>query len=758
MSILLVQHVDALTPITGIPSLSVTTPVTRGNLLLLQVQTTSNEPIVPDDGRNIWVPIPTSPLGSGQAFLQVFWAVAESTRALTINVFGISSGGTGNYYQATPLSLANVVVQFMEWSGTSITGIYAAGQNSGTGTAPNNNVDPANIGDINIAFCVPASGSTANEGTSGYTNVSGAGTNFSAIYKATTVTGGQNIAFAMTPSGVWSVISFSFGTHVASNTIQGALGAAGKAATVTFISQTSGYTTSTTADVNGNYTASLETDTWIVQPQLVGATFSPSVAVVHNTATSTQNFTASVVPTPLVTNILFTDTMNRANESPLTGGGNWTFNGTPVPPFDSPFDIVSDEAVVHSTTPLKNYAGPFSGDAVSVYAGHLIPSDQYCEFQVDGLNPSPVAHATFALSFRSAANNVAGYFYAGVPNGDGTLTLGLWALGAPVLPVQPTNLLASPGLFNQRYGFWKTTVPFTAGDKFGVGTWGNTVYMFHNGTLIGTYKDLVTQGLFAGTLVLYGGSNAASDLKISNVKFGSCWPVGAAVTDVVNTGITSGGATSFALPAFPLLAGEGVVVFARWFRNTSQNIVSVTDTAGNTYLQAGSPLVVGTTSLASYYCANARANAANVVTMTFSANTTFVDVTAAHVPTLGALDTTGSGSAPVAATTVTGSITTANPNELVFAYSNADSANGSLGQTNLPTSMDAVYGATPILGGYSNFGYQGLATAQSKSFTATNASSLTSAILLVAFGYTPYVPPPAGFFVLNSNLTYPTLS
>lgn len=754
MSLSIVQHAEALSfPATGNPTLTPASPVTKGNLLILQVQTTTNAPLVPDDGRNLWVAIPPSaPASGGQGFIQAFWAIAESTRALTINFFGISSGGTGNFYQSTPVAIANSGAQFIEWTGNSTTGgIYGGGQGTGTTATPFANGTITAIGDVAMAFCIPSSGDTVVEAMTSL-NVAGAGTNRSAVYKVAVATGGIQNNFTQSASAAWAVISFNITGPKATHTISGALGAAGAGGAVTFISQTSGYTTSATADASGNYTATLETDTWIVQPQKVGASFSPNAQTgVSNSSNVVENFTSITLPTALTFVQAFADSMVRANESPLSDGGSWTINGTPVPPFDTPFDLVSDEAVAHNVTPAKNYAGPWSGDAVSVWDGTALPCSQYVNFQIDGLNTSALSHATFALSFRSSSSNVTGYFYAGVNNGDGTLTLGLWALGAPVLPVQPTNLTPS-ALFNHRYAFWKATVPFTVGDNFAAAAVANVVYLYHNGVLIGTMQDQATQKLMAGTLVLYAGANATTDVKISNVKAGTAYVTGAPVTDVVNGG-GSGSVSTASASAFPLLAGEGMVVFLRWNRNTSQNVSSVTDTATNTFVQVGTPVTEGSTAIACYYCANAKPNAANAVKATFSAAVTFVDITVMHVPALGALDTSASAVVNPAGTTIVGTISTANANELVFCYCQADAAGASQASITPPLTMN-VNGGTPNGSGFSNSAWQAFATPQtSKTFTATPASSLTCSMLLVAFGYTPAA---SGGGPASGSTIYPT--
>lgn len=699
---------------------------------------------MPDDGRNIWVPIPTTPVVGGQGFLQAFWAVAESSRALTINIFGVSTGGTGNYYQSTPLTLALAGAQFVECTGNSTTGPYGAGQATGTGVTPTNNVSFANIGDIAFGFCIPASGSTVVEGAA-CTNIAGALTNRSGVYRVASAAGSTAVNFTQAPTGIWGVLSLIVGGPKATNAISGSLGTAGAGAQVTLTSQTSGYVQTATADGSGNYSATLESDTYTIQAQLVGVVFSPNLITgVANTSPVTgKNFTATAVQTAITYAQTITDTGNRANENPIANPP-WAINGTPVPPFDSPFQIVSDEIVASNVTIEKNYAGPFSGDAVSVWASATapMPSSQFCEFRVDSINPLPSNHATFALSFRSALSNVTGYFYSGVPNGDGTITLAIFALAAPVFPVQPTNLLASPGLFNQRITYWRATVPLASGDTFrAVAIW-STLYLFHNGTLIGTFGDFTTKSLFAGTLVLYAGVNAQGDVQLSNVRGGTAYLTYGPTADVVNAGVLTVGATSVRTPAFVTNLGDGLLCFVRWFRNASQNISTITDLAGNTFVIVGAAVPEGTTELACYYCAAAtHASATNKVSCAFSASATFIDFTVIRVPGGLTLDNLTS-STTAAATSIAGSITTTGANELVFCYVNADSSSGTAPAATPPVAQMQIAGGTPLGGGFCNTGFQVVPTAATVSVTSTMSSSLTAAQLLVAMGYTPRTQPP----------------
>jgi hypothetical protein len=92
----------------------------------------------------------------------------------------------------------------------------------------------------------------------------------------------------------------------------------------------------------------------------------------------------------------------------------------------------------------------------------------------------------------------------------------------------------------------------------------------------------------------------------------------------VGTGVSGSGTgvATVATSAKTTTTGNLNVVFVKW-EGGGSSLTSVTDTAGNTYLQIGS--TIQHTSLepygAMFYCANATGNASNVFTATFSGST-----------------------------------------------------------------------------------------------------------------------------------------
>ena len=117
------------------------------------------------------------------------------------------------------------------------------------------------------------------------------------------------------------------------------------------------------------------------------------------------------------------------------------------------------------------------------------------------------------------------------------------------------------------------------------------------------------------------------------------------------------------------VAGDTNILAIGW-NNTTSNITSVTDSAGNTY-QLAVPTASGTGfSQAIYYASNIKAAAAgtNTVTVTFSASTPFVDIRALEYSGLDPVNpfdvgTSASGNGTSANS---GSVTTSAAGELIF--------------------------------------------------------------------------------------------
>jgi len=89
---------------------------------------------------------------------------------------------------------------------------------------------------------------------------------------------------------------------------------------------------------------------------------------------------------------------------------------------------------------------------------------------------------------------------------------------------------------------------------------------------------------------------------------------------------STGSVTSKAVAAINLTTGNNVIVGVRWENNDTT--VSISDTAGNTYEQAGTNQQMQTTGafVALFYCSNATGNASNVITATWGAARTYTRV------------------------------------------------------------------------------------------------------------------------------------
>lgn len=154
------------------------------------------------------------------------------------------------------------------------------------------------------------------------------------------------------------------------------------------------------------------------------------------------------------------------------------------------------------------------------------------------------------------------------------------------------------------------------------------------------------------------------------------------------TGRDYSGPSSAALTAAAtsLTAGNAIIVGARWYDPTNTiDVSSVTDTAGNTYVQGPARFASGGTweQLIIWFALNATGHASNVVSVNLSSAVQFWGVVTAQysgLATSSAYDTTADG-LNGGGTITTGAFTTDTADELLFAL--AQVAN--TGQTWSPT-------------------------------------------------------------------------
>lgn len=764
MAFAFVQQANAFSyPVSGNPSVTLSNPTAKNNVLVCMIQTTSNTQLMVDDGVNIWIPVNTNPLAAGRGFIQVWWAIANSTRTLTINVYGVNpTGGTGNYFQAVPTTLANAGCQVIEFSGNSQgTALVTSATATGTSTAPAASVTVAGTTDLIIGAAIGGAGDTLVE-TAGWTNAAGASVSTSMIYAIETTSGTFTPTYLQSAADAWGCIAMAFIVPGTGAAITGSLGAAGAGAQMTFINQTNGQVLTSTADGSGNYASpALESGNYVVQPQKLGVNFTPNARITVFNGTSGTNFTSATVPTNLTFVQVAADTMIRANENPLSGGGNWVQDGTPVPPWDVPLKILSNEAISSDPTVYANFSGPYCGNGISCWTPN-VPVSQYVTGQIDACNSNPNAHASWFIGARQYLNDTNGYYLWGFNNGDGTCTIRVTsAPGSPAAnsgPTAPTaigwNVSQRTAMGTSPYCFWYQTLSFSLGDTFGLASTGNVQYILHNGVVIGNFYDSTI--VPCGTGVLGTQCNTAADVQLSHYSVGHAWVTGNPVSHITDVGTGAAAVGSFTSLNFATNAGDGIVVFVYWFHGSGQTVSSVKDQAGNS-LSVGGTATVTTQSITCYYM-NAVANASNNIKATFSANITFGGMTVYHVPggaTSGFFDNVTSATTASALTTLTPTITTANANSIIFGHALVSSpSTGQIGSFPTPTynNIGAVAQKSyQAAGAYAT--YTSIQTSLGVTFTA-GATNTQGIVMLAAFQITPPSPPGSGSKSLDENFRF----
>jgi hypothetical protein len=148
---------------------------------------------------------------------------------------------------------------------------------------------------------------------------------------------------------------------------------------------------------------------------------------------------------------------------------------------------------------------------------------------------------------------------------------------------------------------------------------------------------------------------------------------------------TGGAPSSLTAAATSLTTGNAIVVGARWFDPTSTvSVVSVTDTAGNTYAAGPAQLTSGSgEQLAIWFAMNMTGHASNIVSMNLSGTVQYWGIVHnqySGLATASAYDTTANATSG-GGTMTSSAFTTAQADELLFAL--AQVAN--VGQTWSPT-------------------------------------------------------------------------
>lgn len=514
MAFSFVQEAHSFAYTNGQISLTLSSSITKGNLLVAWCISTdsgaSNHPTV-DGGYDItWVPLLSQANTSGYGYLSVWYATVKRTRSATILVYG--SDGVGSI----AANLTEPSCQVMEFSGPSTNPFIVQADASGSGTSPQVNVTSSSAIGLVIGIVVPTTDAADGVETTGWTNTISSNTKSAAIYALESGSGTFTPKYSLSNSGNWGIFGVAFRIPGLTYTISGSLGSAGANAQVLFASNTTQAVVFGTANSSGNYTSpALENDTYVVIPQVVGAYFSTysQTQVVSGANVTGLNFTSTAINTNLVFSTNYIDTMSRDDVSPI--GGFWVDNGSPIPPYDYPLAIVSDEGTFSDTTIIANDAAPWKADAVSVWST-IVPNNQWAQLQIDALNSDPGTYATAFIEVRSALNNTYCYRLAIQNNGNNTAQLSLIANYIDGMTQLPPYWEYSNG--QQSYGAITSNVAFALGDTIKIAVVGSVLYIYHNNILVANFYDTdITSGTFCIELT----GKSTSDVQVSNFNGGA---------------------------------------------------------------------------------------------------------------------------------------------------------------------------------------------------------------------------------------------
>jgi len=184
---------------------------------------------------------------------------------------------------------------------------------------------------------------------------------------------------------------------------------------------------------------------------------------------------------------LASDNFNRANENPLSQGGNWSVNQS-----GDTLQVVSDACEV----------GTLSASCVETYTGQTLPNNQYASVTIKSL---------------TAANFPQIQLYARSNGGVLFSTLTAYEL---LLSTTASALFLYAWVSGTRTAVISSfPITVSAGDVWTLAPDGTTVYIFKNGTQL-------TSGIDSTVTSGYGGLGAASfttdaDVVFSNFSVGS---------------------------------------------------------------------------------------------------------------------------------------------------------------------------------------------------------------------------------------------
>jgi hypothetical protein len=267
------------------------------------------------------------------------------------------------------------------------------------------------------------------------------------------------------------LLSFNLGYSISGSTAPGT--------TISYTGTSSG---SVTADGNGNFSINgLANGSYTLTPSIGGhITFVPASSAVTVSGASVTGIIFGAVPSQ-VGNIILTkissDNFTRANENPLSQGGNWAT----VVAF-AHLQVLSDVCEATSGTENFNYETYNVG----------CPANQYVTLILGAFTNGPVNSGELDAVLRADATADNGYYYDITANDDGTT--GIFSISA---------LISDTFVDDTIFG----TFPCGPGTSLTVAIIGSTIYCILNGQLIGQITDTQL-------------ANGAPQLQIAPVNLG----------------------------------------------------------------------------------------------------------------------------------------------------------------------------------------------------------------------------------------------
>ena len=186
---------------------------------------------------------------------------------------------------------------------------------------------------------------------------------------------------------------------------------------------------------------------------------------------------------------LFSDNFTRANENPLSDGGNWTQFITT----DSALEIVSN--VVQGTT---------TGACSRLLTGVTLNANQYMMATFGTAGGTGPGRQVWVRSVSSATQN--GYEFFAASGQNSVLLLVAYIAGV-------STTLAS------------YSVALSNGDSIGLGVYGYTLYCYHNGVLLGSTLDTASSAASGQPGIRINETPSANSATWSNFVAGNFSPL-----------------------------------------------------------------------------------------------------------------------------------------------------------------------------------------------------------------------------------------